>query len=257
METWQIVLLILGVVLVALIFWVIGVYNRFVAMRNKVEEGWRQVDVELHRRYDLIPNLVETVRGYAAHEAHTLEAVIQARAAAVAPGTGRGQQAQQENMLSQALGRLMVVAEQYPELMANENFRVLMGQLNETENRIAGGRRYYNALVNDYNTKRETFPPSIVAGMFGFRRAEYFEAAGDARNAPRADFSSLGRGGSVPGGPGGLPQGGSVPGGPPQGAAPYGPPPGSPLQPPTQVYPQQGGQFRTDGYPPAGPPQQQ
>lgn len=241
MKPWQIVVLVLVVLLIALIGWVISTYNRFVGLRNKVEEGWRQVDVELHRRYDLIPNLVETVRGYAAHEAATLEAVIQARAAAVAPGVGRGQQAAQENVLSQALGRLMVVAEQYPQLMANENFRVLMGELSESEDRIAGGRRYYNALVNDYNTRRESFPPSIVAGMFGFARAEYFEAAADARTATRVDFGTVGRGPAAPAGSA------------PQGTGPH----GQVLPPPSQVYPQQGGQFRPDGYPPAGPPQQQ
>lgn len=240
MKPGWIILIVIVVLLVLVVGWLITSYNKFVGMRNKVEEGWRQVDVELHRRHDLIPNLVETVRGYASHESSTLQAVIQARAAAVAPGTGREQQAAQENMLTQALGRLMAVAEQYPQLQANENFRSLMGQLSDTENRIANGRRYYNALVNDYNTGRETFPSSIVAGMFNFARAEYFEAGDDARVAPRVSFGQPGPGA------------------------------GSPMPPPSQTYPQQGGQFQPDsgypqqggqygsgGYPPAGPPQQQ
>jgi LemA protein len=164
-------------------------YNRFVRQRNLVEESWRQIDVELHRRYDLIPNLVETVKGYAAHERGTFEAVTQARAAASTPGTSRAEQAQQENILTGALRQLFAVAEAYPQLRASENFTQLQSQLAETEDRIAAGRRFYNGNVRAFNTRIESFPSSIVANLFGFKRADYFETDDPTvRSAPQVSF---------------------------------------------------------------------
>lgn len=180
-----VVLVIVAVLLVA------GVvsYNRFVRQRNLVEESWRQVDVELHRRHDLIPNLVETVKGYAAHERQTFENVTQARAAASAPGAGPAQQAAQENMLTSALRQLFAVAEAYPQLRASENFAGLQQQLAETEDRIAAGRRFYNGNVRALNVRVESFPSSIVAKMFHFTKAEYFEAEDpEVRAAPTVQF---------------------------------------------------------------------
>ena len=181
--------IVLGVVLVLIGIWVIATYNGFVKLRNIVEESWRQIDVELHRRYDLIPNLVETVKGYAAHERQTFENVTAARAAAVSPGTGPAGQAVQENMLTAALRQLLAVAEAYPDLKANQNFLELQGSLTQTEDRIAAGRRFYNANVRTFNTKVETFPPNFVAKMFHFIKAEYFEAEDPTvRAAPEVRF---------------------------------------------------------------------
>lgn len=165
-------------------------YNRFVRQRNLVSESWRQIDVELHRRHDLIPNLVETVKGYAAHEREVFDAVTRARAAAVAPGSSPAEQAQQEGVLGQALGRLFAVAEAYPELKASTNFLELQRELTETEDRIAAGRRFYNANVRALNTRVESFPSNLVASTFGFTKAEYFEVEDVAiRSAPTVDFS--------------------------------------------------------------------
>jgi LemA protein len=166
---------ILGIVVLVLIAGVVS-YNRFVRQRNLVQESWQQIDVELTRRHDLIPNLVETVKGYAAHERGTLEAVTAARAAASAPGSSPAQQAQQENILTGALRQLFAVAESYPDLKASTNFLDLQRQLSETEDRIAAGRRFYNANVRALNTRVQAFPSSIIASLFGFKLAEYFEA---------------------------------------------------------------------------------
>jgi LemA protein len=183
-----IALIVLAVLLVAVVGWAVVTYNGLVRLRNLVQEAWRQIDVELTRRHDLIGNLVETVKGYAAHERGTLEDVITARSAAMAPGQSPAQQAESENMLSQALGRLLAIAEAYPDLKANENFLALQAELTSTEDRIASARRYYNATVRDLNTKVETVPSNIVAGIFNVSRAEYFEAVGEQREAPRVDF---------------------------------------------------------------------
>lgn len=166
------------------------IYNKFVRQRNLVDEAWRQVDVELHRRHDLIPNLVETVKGYAGHEREALEDVVRARAAATDPGSSPAEQAQQEGVLGQALGRLFALSEAYPDLKANTNFLELQRELASTEDRIAAARRYYNANVRALNTSVESFPSNIVAGMFGFDKAEYFEVEDVAiRSAPAVDFS--------------------------------------------------------------------
>jgi LemA protein len=187
--------IILGVVALLVIATIIS-YNRFVRQRNLVQESWRQIDVELNRRHDLIPNLVETVRGYASHERGTFEAVTQARAAAhqtlQSPGAGPEAQAQAEGVLGATLGRLLAIAENYPQLKASEQFVLLQSQLTETEDRIAAGRRFYNANVRNLNTRVEAFPSSIVASMFNFERAEYFEVNDPATRAPaQVDFSSI------------------------------------------------------------------
>lgn len=232
---------IIAIVIVALVviglIWAVVTYNGLVALRNLVQEAWRQVDVELHRRYDLIPNLVEIVKGYASHERAVFDEVTRARAAAATPGAGPAAQAQQENVLSQALGRLFAVAEAYPQLRASENFTALQTELTGTEDRIAASRRYYNANVRTLNTRVETFPPNIVARAFGFHRAEYFEANEPAvRQAPRISFQdtagTTGAYGPTPTAPGpqdtpGAPWGGE-PGGyaPGQGGGQPGYPPG-------------------------------
>jgi len=177
------------VVLVVLVLWAVGIYNGLIRLRNLVQEAWRQIDVELQRRHNLIPNLVETVKGYAAHEKGTFEEVTRARNMAVAPGSSVAEQAQQENVLTQALGRLIAVAEAYPDLKANQNFQQLQQELTNTEDRIAAGRRFYNANVRELNTKIEVFPGNIVAGMFGFKRADYFEIEDPAaRQTPNVQF---------------------------------------------------------------------
>lgn len=181
--------IVLGVIVVVAAIWVVVTYNGFVKLKNIVEESWRQIDVELHRRYDLIPNLVETVKGYAAHERETFENVTKARAAAVSPGAGPAEQAVQENMLTSALRQLLAVAEAYPDLKANQNFLELQNSLTQTEDRIAAGRRFYNANVRTFNTKVETFPPNLVARTFNFTKKEYFEAEDPTvRAAPEVRF---------------------------------------------------------------------
>jgi LemA protein len=177
---WVIVLL----VVIALI----ALYNRFVRYRNRVDNAWAQIEVQLKRRWDLIPNLVETVRGYAQHERGTFEAVTQARAAAQ-NAQGPAATAAAEGILGQALGRLFAVAEAYPELQADENFRQLQTELAETENRIAVSRQVYNDTVLTYNNSIQTFPGVMLAGPLGFAKREFFETDETQREAPRVDFS--------------------------------------------------------------------
>lgn len=187
-----ILLALLGVAVIGLI-WGVATYNGFVRLRNLVQEAWRQIDVELHRRHDLIPNLVETVKGYAAHERAVFDEVTAARAAAATPGSSPAQQAAQENQLTAALGRLFAVAEAYPQLRAADNFLALQAELTNTEDRIAAGRRFYNANVRQLNTKIESFPSNLIAGWFHFTRAEYFEAEDPAvRAVPTVDFGTAG-----------------------------------------------------------------
>ena len=178
--------IVLGIVALLLIGLVL-LYNRLVNLRNRVENAWAQVDVQLKRRYDLIPNLVETVKGYAAHERETFEAVTNARARAQ-QAQGPAEEGQAEGLLGQALGRLFAVAEDYPELQADENFRQLQEELGETENRIAVSRQVYNDTVLTYNTAIQTVPGVLVAGPFGFSRRDFFEVEGEAREAPRVAF---------------------------------------------------------------------
>lgn len=181
-------LIVIGILLV-LVVWAVAQYNALVRLRNLVQESWKQIDVELQRRHDLIPNLVETVKGYAKHEKETFEAVTAARAAASSPGASVAEQAKNENVLTQALGRLFAVAEAYPELKANIGFQQLQQELTNTEDRIAAGRRFYNANVREFNTKIEVFPTNIIAGLFKFVKAEYFEIEDQAvRQTPEVKF---------------------------------------------------------------------
>ena len=187
---------IFGIVVVLLLA-VIASYNRFVRQRNLVVESWRQVDVELRRRHDLIPNLVETVKGYAAQERTVLTAVTEARSAAVqtmqTTTSGVAAQAQAESALGRALGGLLAVAESYPDLKSSQNFLALAQQLAETEDRIAAGRRFYNGNVRALNTRVEAFPSGIVASLFHFTKAEYFEVDEPEVRAPvSVDFSAIG-----------------------------------------------------------------
>ncbi len=183
-----IALLVIVGVLALLLIWFIGMYNGLVRLRNEVKNAWAQIDVQLKRRHDLIPNLVETVKGYAAHEKTTLDAVVQARTRAVS-AQGVPNQAQAEGELSQALGRLMMIVEQYPDLKANQNFLALQEELTSTENKISFARQYYNDSVMNYNTRIQTFPPNIVAGMFSFTESEFFELEDQAqREVPQVKF---------------------------------------------------------------------
>ena len=182
----MLVWIVIGVVALLVVALVL-LYNRLVTLRNRVENAWAQVDVQLRRRYDLIPNLVETVKGYAAHERETFEAVTNARARAQA-AQGPAEQSAAEGILGQALGRLLAVAEDYPELQADENFRQLQDELAQTENRIAVSRQVYNDTVLTYNTTIQTVPGLLIAGPFGFGRKEFFELEGEAREAPRVAF---------------------------------------------------------------------
>jgi LemA protein len=181
------------IVIVALLVVVGGyfamTYNKLVGLRNRVETAWSQIDVQLKRRYDLIPNLVETVRGYASHERETLEAVIQARQQAIAAPDVQ-QQAQAENMLTGMLRQLFALSEAYPDLKANENFAKLQDELTETEEQIAFARRYYNERVLNYDNAIEMFPSNIVAGMFSFEEKPYFEAETASREPVQVDFGT-------------------------------------------------------------------
>jgi LemA protein len=176
------------VILAIVVVWVIGMYNGLIRLRNIVKNAWSQIDVQLKRRHDLIPNLVETVKGYAGHEKSTLENVTKARNQAVA-AQGPQAQGQAEGMLTQALGRLMVVVEQYPDLKANQNFLGLQEELSSTENRIGFARQAYNDSVMTYNTKIQSFPANVIAGMFNFKDEEFFEIEDEAaREVPKVQF---------------------------------------------------------------------
>jgi len=179
--------LIILVVVIALGGLVAVIYNRLVRGRNKVANAWAQVDVQLKRRYDLIPNLVETVKGYASHEQETFELVVQARTQAV-EARGVEEQGQAEDFLTGALRKLFALAEDYPELRASENFQALQGELSETENKIAVSRQIYNDTTLSYNNSVQTVPTNIVANLFGFDPRQYFEVEDDARTAPEVDF---------------------------------------------------------------------
>ena len=169
-----VVVAVLAVVLV-IVVWALLSYNRFVRQRQLVDNSWSNVDTELKRRYDLIPNLVATVEGYARHERATLEAVVRARTAAVSSNGGAAQQAADENVLVDTLKQLLALREAYPDLKASTQFLDLQRQLTATEDRIQAARRFYNANVRDYNTRTETFPSRLVAGLGHFDRREYFE----------------------------------------------------------------------------------
>jgi LemA protein len=189
-------LLILLVIVVVVAFWAVGIYNGLVTARNAYRNAFAQIDVQLQRRFDLIPNLVETAKGYIKHERETLEAVIAARGAAMSglaaakasPGdpAAMGQLAASEGVLNGALGRLMAVAEAYPDLKANQNMMQVSEELTSTENKVAFARQAFNDSVMGYNNRREVFPSSVVAGMFGFAPAALLEIAADQQAAVRA-----------------------------------------------------------------------
>lgn len=187
----MIAVIVVIVVVVLLALWVMGMYNKLVGLRNRAASAWSGIDVQLKRRHDLIPNLVETVKGYAAHEKSTFEEVTQARAAAQS-AQGPAAQGQAEGMLTAALGRLMAVAEAYPELKASENFQQLQSQLTDTEDQIAFARQAYNGVVTTYNTAVQSVPTNIIAGMFHFEEREFFELdqaeAAAVREAPKVQF---------------------------------------------------------------------
>lgn len=181
----------LGIVAILVIFF-IATYNGLVRLRNQVKNAWAQIDVQLKRRYDLIPNLIETVKGYMKHERETLEAVTNARAAAqkVSQTGGAGAIAKAEGELTAALSRLLVTVEAYPDLKANQNFLSLQEELTSTENKISFSRQYYNDSVLNLNNKIEMFPSNIIAGMTGFKAGEFFETETEAeRQAPKVSFS--------------------------------------------------------------------
>jgi LemA protein len=191
--------ILLGVIVV-LAFWAVSIYNRLVQLRNRFKNGFAQIDVQLKRRYDLIPNLVETAKGYIKHERETLEAVIKARnqavAAAGAAGANPGNPAamqglsQAEGQLTGVLGRLFALSESYPDLKANQNMLAIQEELSSTENKVAFARQAFNDSVMEYNTRRESFPDTIFAGMFGFGAAELLQATESAeeRKAPQVKF---------------------------------------------------------------------
>ena len=254
--------IILLVIIVAVGGYAVSLYNGFVKSRNLIQESWRQIDVELNRRYDLIPNLVETVRAFAAHERNTLEQVVALRSQAAQLAQASGgvpseQRAQVEEQLSGALRQLIVSVEAYPELKSNVNFLELQRELASTEDRIAAGRRYYNANVRNYNTQVESFPSNLLAGMFKFEKATYFEVNDtQMRQAPSVNFGEISDRGDAPR-PGAEPSnaqleaGAAAAGGLPdpqayQQSNPVAPPPGQFSEPaPVQQ------QFPAPTYPPA------
>lgn len=179
-------LVIIGVVVVVALA-VIVKYNQLVSLRNRIENAWSQIDVQLRRRYDLIPNLVETVKGYASHEKEVFEKVSEARSAMM-NAQGAQAQGQAQNQISEALKSLFAVAENYPQLKANENFLMLQEELSGTESKIAYARQFYNDQVMTYNTLTQTFPGNIIAGMFHFTAREYFEMEDVAREPVKVDF---------------------------------------------------------------------
>ena len=180
-------IVIIAIVVVVVLFVVLA-FNGLVRRRNRTQEAWSQIDVELKRRHELIPNLVETVKGYAAHERQVFDEVTNARTAAQ-QAQGVQQQAQAENALTSAIGRLFAVAEAYPQLRATENFQQLQSQLSDTEQAIAVSRQVYNDTVLSYDNALETVPTSVIAGIFNFRPRVYFEAEDSAREVPQVQFS--------------------------------------------------------------------
>ncbi|MEO0080596.1 MAG: LemA family protein [candidate division WOR-3 bacterium] len=183
----MIVLLVIGIAVFLLVVVFIGIYNSLVVGRNRVKNGWHQIDVQLKRRIDLIPNLVETVKGYAAHEREVFERITEARSRAMA-AQGPAEAARANSALSETLKSLFAVVENYPTLKANENFLKLQEELSHTENNIAYARQFYNDVVLDYNNRIQMFPSSIVAAIFGFRPAEFYAVPETEREAPKVKF---------------------------------------------------------------------
>lgn len=179
--------LIIIAIVVLLLLALAGIYNRLVTLRNRIDNAWSQIDVQLKRRYDLIPNLIETVKGYASHERELLENVTKARSEAISAGSV-GDQGKAENMLTGTLRSLFAVAENYPDLKANQNFMMLQEELSGTESKIAFSRQFYNDTVMSFNTSIQTFPSNMVASTFGFTQREYFEIEEEARGPVKVDF---------------------------------------------------------------------
>jgi len=182
-----IVLIAVLVALGLLIIWLIFTYNGLITLRNRTNEAWSDIDVQLKRRYNLIPNLVETVKGYAKHESDVFTNVTKARTAAMAAQTP-AEHAEAENMLSDTLKSLFAVAENYPALQASDNFLHLQNELTDAEDKIEAARRFFNGNVRDFNTKMQVFPTNLVAGVLGFKKFEFFEIAEDHRNTPKVNF---------------------------------------------------------------------
>jgi len=181
-------LIIVLIVIVVIAFWITAIYNGLVKSKNRVEEAWADIDVQLKRRYNLIPNLVETVKGYASHEKGVFEKVTEARARAMGAGS-LDEKAKAENSLAGTLKTLFAVAENYPELKANENFGKLQDELTDTEDKIQAARRFYNGNVRDYNIKIESFPSNVIASSFGFKKREFFELEEEAaKEVPQVKF---------------------------------------------------------------------
>jgi len=181
-----VLMIIIGIVVVLLLY-VILTYNGLVTLRNRVKEAWSDIDVQLKRRYDLIPNLVEVVKGYASHEKETLERVITARNVAMS-ANGAKEKGEAENVLSGALKNLFALSENYPDLKASTNFLELQRELSDTENKIQAARRFYNGNVKDFNTKIEMFPTNIVANMFNFKANDFFSIADEEKENPQVKF---------------------------------------------------------------------
>ncbi|MDQ1284211.1 MAG: LemA protein [Patescibacteria group bacterium] len=179
--------LILVIILVVVVIGIIAMYNGLIRLKNRVDEAWSDIDVQLKRRYDLIPNLVNTVKGYAAHEKELFEKVTEARSRAMGAGT-TADKAEAENMLSNTLKSLFAVAEAYPDLKANQNFLELQRELTDTEDKIMASRRFYNGNVRDFNTKLEVFPTNMMAGMLGFAKREFFEAGESEKENVKVEF---------------------------------------------------------------------
>jgi LemA protein len=228
------IIVVIGIALVAS-------YNRFVKQRNLIRNAWANIDTELRRRYDLIPNLVETVKGYAAHEREVFEEVARTRSAAAGTTGTPAEQAAAEGPFVAALGKLFAVAENYPDLKANQNFLALQQELSNTEDRIQASRRFYNANVQDYNRRVQSLPSNVIAGMFGFKEEQFFEIPEAERaqvaEAPRVDFGAAAPAPAVPTAPAPAP-----PAAAPPAAAPPSPPPSAPPAPRPPA-------------PPAGPPE--
>ena len=186
------ILVLLGIV-VLVVLWAIGAYNSLVALKNRAEAAWNQIDVQLKRRHDLVPNLVETVRGALEYERNTLEAVVAARQKAVGATTPAASAAAEQG-LTQALGRLFALVENYPDLKANQNVLQLQEELTNTENLIAFARQHYNDVVGQFNTKRESFPSNLIANQYGFAQREYFAAPDEERAVPPVKLTGLGVG---------------------------------------------------------------
>jgi LemA protein len=185
MEMWLIILLsMLG----AIILWLIVVFNSFIRLKNQVKNAWSQIDVQLKRRCDLIPNLINTVKGYAKHEKEVLENVTKARTSIMNANGNVKEMANGENMLSDALKSLFAVSENYPQLRANENFMQLQEELTGTENKVAASRQYYNDIVMEYNTKKESFPDNVIAKIFNFSQKDLFEIQEAEKKVPKIEF---------------------------------------------------------------------